>query len=1206
MSHSGPIELPLATEEITVALRKGGAVSKNAALQYVPHQSAFRRHATLRRWHCRVDEDRQPLFHLVLGPGLSDLYERARAFAEACPTLACRPLFHLRHTSGIELLGIEHFAGESLDHLVRTGRCDGTRWLGLVRQAQKILDQTSEDSPAEQRSAELERLVLGLQRRADLLPLDFAIITDHVQPAILERVAREPCRRRWSNGDFAGRNLLVDSQDQLRLIDYESASPTHFATDDWCRLIEFSTLPATLPDAPEIEAAQQPHRQAYCWLRQIAELHSAEASPSLAEHIELAVSQLLIAASWSASASTGSALLRLAAHQQRRTELLLKQRTEWARSLDTELGSLREKYERQQKEWQERGRWGQRLDAELTDTRREVHRLTLHTNSLEKRADQDRQYFRAALAMQKPTLSNVCKNVRHRLNLIADWSFGSWMPRLRQHRLRHVVWQIANVTQEEEAPSDGSSRLLVEIRDLDGRAPSTVFATLGLRKIEANQSSSTPDGDHAFIFRLPAGRDLKLIRLYATLDHGTTIPLGYRLLRCSKEGEHEHSPPDVRASTVDSVPSVVSPVSSPIELPAATSPGVSIIIPVYNQTNYTLQCLRAIARNTEIASFEVIVIDDCSTEADISLLRDIANLKVYRNPENSGFIKSCNRGAMLASGKYILFLNNDTEVQKGWLAALMDVVSTRSDAGLIGAKLVYPDGTLQEAGGICWRDGSAWNYGRDRDPTYPEFNYLRETDYCSGACLLLPMDLWRELGGFDERYVPAYYEDTDLAFRVRAAGRKVYYQPKAVVVHHEGRSNGTDTAGGVKAYQVRNQQVFCERWKDTLGHHQPNGERVFRARERSFGRKIILVIDHYVPWPDKDAGSRNMMAYLRFFLESGYVVKFIGDNHAAHQPYTDQLERLGIEVLVGPHFKDHWPEWLAVNGPEIDYVFLSRAHTAKRWLEPLRQHTKAPLLFYGHDLLSRTLRRAYEQFGDAAQLDASEEIHALEREVFAAVDWIFYPSAEEVAALRAEFPRYQIGRLPLYTFGEPDRAVPGFAERRGLLFVGGFGHPPNADAMLWFVREALPELRRLCPGIHLTIVGSHPSPEILALAADDVVLRSNVPETELVELYRTHRLAIAPLRMGGGIKGKILEAMFLGTPVVTTPIGAEGLSWTEPHLVTTPETEFARAVAALHDDPVRWQELQANAWRFLAEEYSTECLREALAPALMSTAASPA
>lgn len=261
-------------------------------------------------------------------------------------------------------------------------------------------------------------------------------------------------------------------------------------------------------------------------------------------------------------------------------------------------------------------------------------------------------------------------------------------------------------------------------------------------------------------------------------------------------------------------------------------PAVTIVIPTYGQLEMTLACLASIARHPSQAAVEVLVVEDASGDMSMQRLAQIPGLRFVTHPQNLGFLRSCNAASRLARGEYLCFLNNDTEVEAGWLDAMLSLFRAQPGCGLVGAQLVYPDGRLQEAGGIVWNDGSAWNYGRLERPDGGTVSYVKETDYCSGAAMVLPRTLFERLGGFDELYLPAYYEDTDLAFKVRAQGLKVFLQPAARVVHHEGQSHGTDVTAGVKAHQVENQAKFQARWSEVLARENfPPGMRLHLAKD---------------------------------------------------------------------------------------------------------------------------------------------------------------------------------------------------------------------------------------------------------------------------------------------------------------------------------------------------------------------------------------
>lgn len=627
--------------------------------------------------------------------------------------------------------------------------------------------------------------------------------------------------------------------------------------------------------------------------------------------------------------------------------------------------------------------------------------------------------------------------------------------------------------------------------------------------------------------------------------------------------------------------------------PYVPEPDVTIIIPVYNQLAYTVRCLKSLAGHAAKCTFEVIVMDDVSGDRTPEIVTKIEGVRYVRNEENLGFLRNCNKAAGLARGHYLVFLNNDTVVLPGWLDALYDTFAQFPSVGLAGSKLIFPDGRLQEAGGIIWNDASGWNWGRLSSPDHPRFNYVRDADYVSGASIMIERQLFEVLGRFDERYVPAYYEDTDLAFAVRQKGYRVIYQPRSAVVHFEGVSSGTDLTAGVKRYQVVNQAKFLDKWKHVLATHGRAEDNPARSADRRYA-KHVLIVDAVTPTPDQDSGSVDMLNLIRILLDLGWRVHFVPQTNYAHAGrYTEDLQRLGAECVYFPPYRS-LEHYLEENASLFDMAILCREPIAKGTIDTVRKYLpRAGIVFYTVDLHYLRTERHAQLTQDPAIAAEVAAVKASELALMRKSDVTILLSEFERDLVAKEAPGATTAILPLI------RDVPGrkggFEDRRDVVFIGGFNHPPNIDAVEWLVGEIWPLVRTKLRGAKLKICGSNMPDRLRELCAghDDIEAVGFI--ADLSDVFDRCRLSVAPLRFGAGLKGKLATSFGYGVPCVATGVAVEGMS--PDHLANcklqgdTPEA-LASLIAQYYTSEADWLRVSDASLTYVERHFSYGVIKD--------------
>jgi GT2 family glycosyltransferase len=331
----------------------------------------------------------------------------------------------------------------------------------------------------------------------------------------------------------------------------------------------------------------------------------------------------------------------------------------------------------------------------------------------------------------------------------------------------------------------------------------------------------------------------------------------------------------------------------------AGEPKVSVLMLVWNRAELTLACLQSLALRSNRLPIEIVVVDNGSTDETSQLLERVRGLKVHRNGENAGFPAGVNQAARLATGEFLLLLNNDTEVLGKSIDVAADFLAAHPDVGAVGGKVVLLDGTLQEGGCLILRDGSPQQQGRGEEPTHPDYNFQRDVDYCSGVFLMTPRALFGQLGGLDEALNPGYFEDTDYCVRLQKRGYRIVYLPDASVLHYENATSAVQL--NVPELFQRNWGYFTARHQDWLqtqpAHRWPAW--VSRIANRD-AFKVLILGDAFLAGSSPE-GAWGLLSALLSRIESldGFVTLCLtGAAAEALQPMLERRPK-SIELVCG-------------------------------------------------------------------------------------------------------------------------------------------------------------------------------------------------------------------------------------------------------------------------------------------------------------------
>ena len=618
-----------------------------------------------------------------------------------------------------------------------------------------------------------------------------------------------------------------------------------------------------------------------------------------------------------------------------------------------------------------------------------------------------------------------------------------------------------------------------------------------------------------------------------------------------------------------------------LALPEGNSPRVSFILVLHSRAELSVLTIDSIVEHADTA-YEVIVVDNGSTDATLRMVQKLRGAAVIRNERNLGFGPACMQAVRVARGEYLCFLNNDAILTPGSLSAAVKLFADPS-VGAVGGKILLSNGDLQEAGSIVWRDGSALGYGRGDNPEAPQYDFRRAVDYCSAVFLVTPRELFLRLGGFSPDFAPAYYEDTDYCLTLWDQGFRVLYEPEAVVRHYESASSGGNDHA--VALMASHQEKFRNKWRDVLErYYLPAFSDLYTARVAArSGSLRILYLDDRIPHRALGSGFPRSNEIVTQLAALGHQVTCVSLTLPLLSDEYSDLPR-DIELVDG--FRNRQPllgDYIASS----DIIWVSRPHNLHRLisqglLERLSGHSR--LVYDAEAIFSeRAIQKAQITGADRDANSEFDEIELAKR-----ADRVVVVSEADKATMVAA------GLKDVWVIGHalsPYPTAKSFSERNSFLFVGAVHgtDTPNADSIRFFCESVWPAVAEKAAAT-LVIAGYGTDDYLGHLEGPRIQVLG--PQSDLTPYYDAARVFIVPTRYAAGVPFKAHEAAAFGVPLVVSGVIDRQVKWRDglDYLVAGDAQTFAEQCIRLYSNRKLWDTLRTNELLRVKEELGPEKL----------------